>query len=158
MGAAVDNRGRGVIDAIWVETGPRFALDHALAQRLGGVWWVVGWCGLAAALAAAWIGFRIAGLLGPQPVHWSIAIFLPLNMLMLVSALAALPCLFLRNPMASFLVWIVLVLSFPLSLPLVFYWKDGVRPNLVYRHRFAKLVEMDGRGDSARPGGMEETP
>ena len=39
-----------ILDAEWVYTGAAFALNHPLSQRLGAVWFVIGWLVLHAAV------------------------------------------------------------------------------------------------------------
>ncbi|MDO5621986.1 MAG: hypothetical protein Q4G24_11000 [Paracoccus sp. (in: a-proteobacteria)] len=127
-----------LIERQWVPTGADFALSHPLAQRLGSLWLLVGWCalvGLACLMASIWlIGFS------DLPAGWLMAVVM-LNGLLFLMALFAIVFLILRRPQAIVPVWIVLILTLPFSVPLMAYWANGTRPNLVYRHRFARLVE-----------------
>jgi hypothetical protein len=122
-------RRRPVREWEWVYTGADFARSHPLSQRLGGV-----------RVVAAFIVMHWAGLValdvarGAGPESWAA--------LALYSVLVAVVLLALvrRHPAAWPLVWFPLALGFPLSLPLIVYWADGTRPNLIYRHRFERLV------------------
>lgn len=49
-----------------------------------------------------------------------------------------------RSPAAYPMVMVALVFALPVSIPLVWYWADGRRPNLIYRHRFERLVPEGG--------------
>ncbi len=123
--------GHGTRESEWVHTGREFARSHPLGRFGGGVWFVWGF----AALHMVLVLWELWALLAQgHPVQ-----ALPFCFLLLLD-LAVLTLLPLRAPIASSMVWVVLVLSFPFSLPLLFYWADGQRPNLIYRHRFARPV------------------
>ena len=119
-----------IIESEWVYTGAGFALSHPVAQHLGAVWLVVLWVALHAGLCV--LGLLSADLLGG--LQLSLLVFL------LLSDIFAILTLIGRHPLARYPVWICLIFSFPFSLPLVMYWADGLRPNLIYRHRFSRLV------------------
>ncbi|MFD1880937.1 hypothetical protein [Paracoccus pacificus] len=135
------NPSGGIIEEEWVDTGPEFALSHPLSQSLGGIWWIIAWCVLTVLASAYFLAIIVLDILLFGNLNWLSLLLLPLNLLTLIVGLAAIPCLFLRNPMASALVWIVLVLT--LMVPLMFYWNSGTRPNLIYRHRFSRLMRAD---------------
>lgn len=132
----MNRTGRDIIEDEWVYTGPGFALSHPLAQRLGAVWLVVTWLILQAACAALLLADVVLNGTGGMLI---LPLMLFLALLILNSGCAAL-LLIGRHPLAWYPVWLSLVLGFPLTLPLVMYWADGARPNLIYRHRFGRLV------------------
>ncbi|MEO1778034.1 MAG: hypothetical protein AAFU63_04510 [Pseudomonadota bacterium] len=113
----------GVDEWEWVHTGRAFALAHPMGK-------VRGWMLAVVAYVAAHMALCVyAGLFA--------------NILLLPVAvidLAALVAILKRSPLAWPLVWVPIALSFPLSLPVLFYWVEGTRPNLIYRHRFERLV------------------
>lgn len=124
-----------VIESEWVDTGAEFALSHPVAQHLGAVWLVVAWVAIHAVLACWQMVemFRYGG---------NALFVVPLLVLLVLNDIVALLTLIARHPLASRSVWICLIMTFPLSIPLMFYWADGVRPNLIYRHRFGRLVQQ----------------
>jgi len=117
----------------WVYTGFRFVAQHPLYARLGGIWVVVFWVS-AQGLLTAFSVTEAALQVTPPWYLW------PIPLLLALIYISALLTLLARAPAAYPLTWVVLILSFPLSLPLVVYWADGTRPNLIYRHRFERLV------------------
>ena len=122
-------RGRPMREWEWVYTGRDFAMSHPLSDRLGAVWCVV--------------AFVVVHWLLQTLLLWTFTVsFFSVLLWLISTALAATTvcCLRLRHPAAWVLVWWPLVTGFPLSLPLLFYWVEGVRPNLIYRHRFERLV------------------
>lgn len=135
-----DTAGPGkVIGWEWVQTGPDFALGHPLAQRFGAIWFVIAFIALhAVALVASAIWQILTAGPGWIAILWTI-----LMLILICNDILALAGLLGRHPIAWPTVWIALILSFPLSLPLVVYWADGTRPNLIYRHRFERLVWPD---------------
>ena len=124
-----------IIESEWVYTGAGFALGHPVAQHLGAIWFIVVWSALqmGAALLVAYelfaFGSGFFSLLGGV-----------LLMGLAINNVFAIPMLIGRHPWADIPVWISLILGFPLTLPLVMYWADGARPNLIYRHRFGRLA------------------
>lgn len=124
---------RQTVESEWVDTGAEFALRHPLSQRLSAIWLIVGWVSTHA-LLAVWV---IADLLSYGGYGLALALFL---ILLVLNDIVAILTLIGRDPRASRSVWICLIVTFPLSIPLVVYWADGPRPNLIYRHRFERLV------------------
>ncbi len=124
-------RGDPIREWEWVYTGREFALGHPMSRLGVSIYLTAGF------VLLQWgLGARAVYLMPESALSWTVfAIFTLLTPLTLVS-------LFKRSPAAWVLVWIHLICSFPLSLPLVFYWADGVRPNLIYRHRFERLVPL----------------
>lgn len=128
----------GIIESEWVYTGAAFALNHPISQHLGAVWLVVIWVALHAGLGVLGvINLTMAGL-GPFTM-----LFALLLVLLVLNDLFAILTLIGRHPLAWYPVWLCLICTFPLSLPLIMYWSDGARPNLIYRHRFGRLVFPD---------------
>lgn len=132
-----------ILEAEWVYTGANFALSHPLSQRLGAVWFVIGWLVLHLGLCV----WSIVGLQQTPDVaghlFGTLGLLLVLLVLLALIDMIGLAGLLGRHPVAWLPVWIILILTFPASLPLVIYWADGVKPNLIYAHRFEKLVETD---------------
>ena len=124
-----------IIESEWVYTGAGFALSHPVAQHLGAIWFIVVWSALqmGAALLVAYevfaFGSGFFSFLGGV-----------LLMGLAISNVLAILTLIGHHPWADIPVWISLILGFPLTLPLVMYWADGARPNLIYRHRFGRLA------------------
>jgi len=116
----------------WIYVGRETAHAHPLGRVSFGVFCV------AAFLVLCW-GWHVLYFLGQSyyPYLWiglSVETVLLLLMLRLI---------LVRHPAAYPLVFVLLGLNFPISLPFLFYWADGVRPNLIYRHRFERLVPPD---------------
>ncbi len=132
-----------ILEAEWVYTGAAFALNHPLSQRLGAVWFVIGWLVLHAAVCLLGMFYLLGtpGILGSL-IGLGGLLLLLLAMLLLIDLIGIVGLLG-RHPIAWLPVWIILILTFPASLPLVVYWADGVKPNLIYAHRFERLVELD---------------
>ncbi|MBM7067775.1 hypothetical protein [Actibacterium sp. 188UL27-1] len=129
---ALASRGRGTIGWEWVYVGPEFARSHPAAARFGAVWLVIAWVALLAAgytLAAVADDFWRFGW-----TWWIAAMFAELTFVALL----------LRWPVAYGMTLILLGVSLPFSFPLLIYWADGVRPNLVYRWRFERLRQEVG--------------
>ena len=111
----------------WVHVGRDFALTHPLGHVGGAMWFVL-------VFALAHAGLAAYQALFVSPWTWLFFVF----DLLVVAALLK------RWRVAWPLVWVQLLSSIPLSLPLIVYWADGTRPNLIYRHRFERLVpEME---------------
>ncbi len=127
--AALARKGRAIREWEWVYTGRDFALSHPLARRLGGIIWVV------AFIIGQWM-FALYTLVQIGAPVWPWLVFAFYSLLPLLTVIA----LFRRHPIAWPLVWWGLLMGLPFSLPLIVYWADGVRPNLIYRHRFERLV------------------
>lgn len=136
---------RKLLGEEWVCTGAGFALTHPLSQRLGAVWLVVAWLSLHAAIMV--VGFIIFPWERVNPI--SLTDYLMFGAMLLLAALLFLNDLFGiltligRHPFARWSVWLNLIVTFPLSIPLMFYWADGVKPNLIYAHRFEKMVALE---------------
>ena len=127
----------------WVYTGADFALSHPISQRLGAIWFVVIWMVLHLALCLVGVAW-VFGMSGPLESYlWLRGLLLVLFVLLTLNDALGLLGLVGRHPIARPCVWLSLILGFPLSLPLVVYWADGVRPNLIYAHRFETLVPLD---------------
>ena len=123
-GGSQARRRRGkTIEWEWVHTGRAFARTHPLGTSRGGLWLVLAFVALHG-MAAAYAGLHVSAVLYVFCLLDAVALML----------------LWRRHLAAWPLTWIVLVQSFPVSLPLMIYWADGTRPNLVYRHRFERLV------------------
>lgn len=118
---------RTIVEWEWVFTGQTFATNHPLSKDLGGIWWVLGFLVFIAGVTiwSLWIG--VPGLRVLQ--YFALAV-----------VFLAIPTLLFRHPSAYPLTWVLLILTFPISLPFIVYWADGVRPNLIYRYRFERLV------------------
>ncbi|WP_224814026.1 hypothetical protein [Hasllibacter sp. MH4015] len=131
-------RGRGIRECEWVFTGADYVAGHPLNRLSFGLWASAA----AFALATALVIFDLAlGLAAPW--EWALAA---------VFALPIWPIL-ARQPVAYPMVFgaglaAVVTLSpvlMALMLPVCFYWADGVRPNLIYRHRFERLLPGGAR-------------
>ncbi len=129
--ARLSRSGRGIREWEWVYTGERFAMAHPLAARLGWVWAV-----LAFVLIYGSGPLVAVVLLMDQVSVWQWLIVLVCFAFGVVTAVL----LYRRHPAAWVLVWVMLIPTLPFSAPLMVYWADGVRPNLLYRHRFERLV------------------
>ena len=130
-------KGRGIREAEWVFTGSDYVAGHPLNRLSFGLWATVGILGLCALSVVAGVVL--------QPYVWAQAA------LGLVFVLPIWPIL-ARQPVAYPLVigtFVAACLSQSLALiailaPVLIYWLDGVRPNLIYRHRFERLVPEGG--------------
>jgi len=107
----------------WVHTGPEFARSHPLGRLRGGMFLVIAYVILHLVLVVA-----LAIL--EDRAYFALVGF---DILTLGALLA-------KKTVAYPLVWILAIFSLPASIFLVWYWADGVRPNLIYRHRFERLV------------------
>jgi len=133
--ARLTANGHGIRESEWVFTGARFALTHPWARSLGWLWLIVAFVAAQAVLITSLILPNLAQLLS-LPLGWLL--------LLLLLTLALLPWLTLmalifRHPIASPLVWLHLILSLPVSAPLMLLWADSPRANLIFRHRFQRL-------------------
>lgn len=127
--------GRGIREAEWVFTGPSFALSHPWARSLGWLWLIVAFVASQAFLIASLILPNLPVLLS-LPLGWLLLLLLlPIVLLPWLTLLA----LITRHPIASPLVWLHLILSLPISAPLMLLWADSPRANLIFRHRFQRL-------------------
>lgn len=139
----------GVREWEWVYTGPEFASNHRLFRRGLGIWFSV----LVLLLAGS------ALLLVPKPSWYDyllhgffLFVVIPLVrlhpsayplMLIAIGLMLLAPVSIVVPDALSYPV-LPLGLVFQLMLvPLAFYWADGVRPNLIYRHRFERLVPQN---------------
>lgn len=120
-----------MIEWHWVYTGWAFAAQHRLYERLGAVWLVAGYVVLQFCLKAAAIWWMAPGV---SP-FWAFLVLVVLCGLYVLAFLT----LIARMPAAYPLTWCVILMGLPLSVPVAVYWADGVRPNLIYRHRFERL-------------------
>ena len=129
----------------WVYTGAAFALNHPLSQKLGAVWCVVAWLAISAAVPLVGAFMLPWDRLTPVSVtdYLTLGAMLLLGLLLFLNNLLGILALIGRHPIARWCVWLNLIVTFPLSIPLMFYWADGVKPNLIYAHRFETLVPLD---------------
>lgn len=128
----------GIIESEWVYTGPAFARSHPIAQHLGAVWLVVAWVALQFVIVVAGAVEALSHLSAGHGLAFGL-----LALLLFVLALNNLLALFglvTRNTVAWYPVWLSLICGVLLTIPLMFYWGGGLRPNLIYRHRFGRLV------------------
>lgn len=124
-------RGRPMREWEWVYVGRSFARAHDL-HRVSPMIWLMA-LGVSACMAAIWLQFYLA----PTPTHP--ALWLAIAAVYSLTLLALLRLW----PVAYPLVFLALAPGFPLTLPFIFYWADGVRPNLIYRHRFERLIPKE---------------
>ncbi|MBK4215834.1 hypothetical protein JJJ17_07850 [Paracoccus caeni] len=136
-------RGDDIVGWEWVRTGPNFALGHPRSRSFGAIWFIIGFVALQGLVAI--IG--LVALFSAVPDIW-VLLRMVLFVLLLVNNIIGLVALIGRHPLAWTTVWISLAMGFPLTLPLVMYWADGTRPNLIYRHRFERLIRTS---DEATP-------
>lgn len=115
-------RGRGTIEAEWISVPRDFVQTHPGYRLSFGIYFT--------ALAV------IAGAVFPvwlvplgNVVFWPAVIYVAVTLVFMA----------LKGAVASPLVYIGLLPGLPFTLPFMFYWADGVRPNLIYRHRFGRL-------------------
>lgn len=143
---AMADRGRPMSEWEWVNTGANFAQNHPLYDRFGAVSLVIAFV----LIFGGWQIWNVAAIWFVSASVWTSGLFGVILMVLftvLIIALAVcwvlvLLLLIARHPLAWHLTWIPLVLGLPWSLPLIWYWADGVRPNLIYRHRFERLVRL----------------
>lgn len=141
-------RGRPMREWEWVYTGPDFARAHPLHKILGGHVLVAGFVCVVGYLR---FGLGWAVLFGPAGGVWAkgwlgaVAVGLLVVLLIVLTLMCILTVVLLlrRSTGAWHLTWLFLVLGLPWSIPLMFYWAEGRRPNLIYRHRFERLVPLD---------------
>jgi hypothetical protein len=124
-GSAASNGPSGLIEWEWVHAGREFARSHPAGKMNLGVFAVMGYVAIHGAVSV-YAGIRVGGAL---------------HFLFAINCACAVLAMWKKSLMAWPLVWISLAKSFPFSLPAMWYWADGVRPNLIYRHRFERLVE-----------------
>lgn len=138
-------RGRGIRESEWVFTGPDYVQGHPL-NRLGfGLWATVVVLGLGAAIHALWVALSVAALTeygGPIGVLalWQAAlavVYIAPVWPILKRRPVAYPLLLLAFAVSVIVLDAVMIV---LLLPVLIYWSDGVRPNLIYRYRFQRLV------------------
>lgn len=131
-GSSASSSETGIVEWEWVHVGRDFAQTHPLGQLRGWMLAVIAFVALHAAFMAY------------------VAVFTGTPFAFIVTVIdgLAIATMLRKSPLAWPLVWISLIAAFPFSLPLMFYWADGVRPNLIYRHRFERLVPpQKGPGD-----------
>lgn len=121
--------GKPIIEWEWVYTGRNFAREHPLGQVSFGIYLTFGFLLLSPVVPIYFTGLEQIGALA-----WGIVA--SYAALLSVTFLLALK----RHPLTYPLTIFMLALEFPLTVPFIMYWVDGVRPNLVYRHRFERLV------------------
>ncbi len=119
----------------WVRTGAEFAVNHPMARLRGGLLLIVGY------VIAQW-GFVLVNAILSEGYWLTWAVFGVFSILSVTTIYA----LGAFRPGARQLVWLHLFLGFPISLPLMVYWADGVRPNLIYARRFERLVPLENSG------------
>ncbi len=129
--ASMAARGKPMREWEWVYVGRSFARAHDL-HRLSPMIWLVG-LGVSACMTLIWMRLYFAPA-SPHLLVWVGAI--GFYALTLMALLRLWPVAY---PMVSF----ALVPAIPFSLPLMVYWADGVRPNLIYRHRFERLIPKE---------------
>ncbi len=129
---------QGIIESEWVYTGPAFARSHPIAQHLGAVWLVVLWVALQLVGASNMLVEMIGRTLDGQG-FWT-ALLVLLLFILIMNNFLALWGLMTRNTVAWYPVWVSLICGVLLVSPLMIYWASGQRPNLIYRHRFGRLV------------------
>ena len=113
-----------IIEWEWVYTGRDFSRSHPEGRLSIGI--------LLTLVAIFFVWFFIMQLTGPiGPVLH--VVYLGLCIMTTVAALR-------RSPITYPLVFFLLVPGFPFTAPFMVYWADGVRPNLIYRHRYERLV------------------
>ncbi|MEP3345510.1 MAG: hypothetical protein ABJN34_11720 [Litoreibacter sp.] len=123
-GSAAHRTSDKTIEWEWVHVGRTWALSHPLARMRGGMLIMLSFISICGAF---WT--YLALTLGSLEV-------LPMVFVSYLTLVAL-----LRKWAAAWvLVWLTLLSTFPVSIPFIIYWADGVRPNLIYRHRFGRLV------------------
>ncbi len=128
-------KGTPIRDWEWVQTGAEFALNPPLATLRGGLLLIIGY------VVAQWVFVLVNAILSEGYwLTWTIFVVFSVLSVTTIYALGAF------RPGARQLVWLHLVLWFPISLPLIVYWADGVRPNLIYARRFERLVPLENSG------------
>ncbi|MFK7938940.1 MAG: hypothetical protein AB8B82_06145 [Roseovarius sp.] len=126
--ARMARAGRPMLDWEWVYVGRSFAQGHALNRITPALILV----GVAVVAVSGLFWWRLIDTaVPPHPSLW-----VGVAALYLLTLLALLR----RWPVAYPLVHLTLVPGLPLTLPVIVYWADGIRPNLIYRHRFERLV------------------
>ena len=121
------SRGRGILGWEWVFVGREFARNHPLSEGFGAIWLVITWIAL---LGAGYTALAMSEeFWGLSWLTWLGAIFAELTFLALL----------LRWPVAYGMTLVLLVFTLPFSAPLLMYWVDGARPNLIYRWRFERM-------------------
>ncbi len=127
-----------IIESEWVYTGPAFARSHPMSRRLGLIWLVVAWVALQL-VSAVKVLFDLTGRLldGGGVLMWLLAAFL---VVLILNDLLALFGLLTRNTVAWYPTWVSLICGAVFTFPLMIYWATGQRPNLIYRHRFGRLI------------------
>ena len=123
-GSAARHPGSDTVEWEWVHVGREFARIHPAGRMNVGIFAVM---------------FYVT-LHGVISLYGGIRLGETLPFLMAVVCGAAVLAMWKKSLLAWPLVWTSLVTSFPFSLPAMWYWADGVRPNLIYRHRFERLV------------------
>ncbi len=121
--------GRGIREWQWVYVGRAAALAHPLARPSLGLWVSKLFVMFQATLAVLSLILL--------DMHWGWQVWLASVVALDIGTLLALG---LGAPIAYPLMFAVLALAFTFSTPLLVYWADGVRPNLIYRHRFERLM------------------
>lgn len=123
-GSATGRTSPNTIEWEWVHVGRQWALSHPMARLHGGVLVIV-------AYVACWgLTWTYIAAMLPAPEAYVMSFFCGFALVALVR----------RSPLAWPLVWLNLLATLPVSLPFMMYWADGVRPNLIYRFRFERLV------------------
>jgi hypothetical protein len=131
--ARLAQRERPMLESEWVWTGGKFARNYCPQLGLG-VWVTIG-------MIAAMLAFHIVAFVYSDTVSL-------LSMAHLMLGPVVLIVLWRRHPVAYPLVFLFLIIMLPtalavLAVPFLFYWAEGAKPNLIFRHRFerARLSE-----------------
>ena len=122
--ARLSARGRATREWVFVYTGRAFARQHAKFALSRGIWLTT--------LVVALIPFAWWHVAGDRPVShlvWGGWFY----WLMILALL-------MRWPFAYPLRFMCLATGLPFTAPLMVYWADGERPNLIYRHRYERLI------------------
>ncbi len=136
--ARLEARGRGIREWEWVFTGPDYVKDHPLNRLSFGLWTSATALGLASALVL----YDVAMGFG----HWW---DLPLALILaapiwpiLARRVEAFPMVFGAGLAAIVSMYAVLI---AIVLPVCVYWVGGLRPNLIYRYRFERMLPKGAR-------------
>jgi len=113
----------------WVYVGKEAAHTHPLGRLSFGIICVA----LFLIFGVVW---QFGYYFGRFPIPYFLA-GVAFEMLLLILTLLL---VIFRHPAAYPSVFFLLCLNFPFSIPFLLYWADGVRPNLIYRHRYERLV------------------
>jgi hypothetical protein len=119
--------GRATMEWEWVHVPRAFARRHRL-YRLGFGIYAVAVVIMATFAVQVW-----AGLIHAPWFAIPYGVIVALTLLFLIA----------KGAVAYPLVYLCLIPGLPFTLPAIVYWADGVRPNLIYRHRFERLCREE---------------